>query len=186
MTEEAVNVAIISDTHSYLHPEIDAIIRRCDIAIHAGDIGDADILVSMKPLTGKVIAVAGNNDHERVWPSHQADQVKDIPRIAKLMLPGGIVKIEHGHQHDMHKPDHADLRRAHSEARLIVYGHTHSKVIDDFKLPWVVNPGAAGATRTRGGASCLVLSASEALWKLDSYRFDGDTHITNQATINAA
>ena len=182
---ETVKVAIVSDTHAYLHPEIDAIIRLCDIAIHAGDIGDAEILSCMQPLSGEVIAVAGNNDHEQGWPSHQSEQVKQLPRVAELKLPGGLVKIEHGHVHNMHKPEHEDLRKAHPEARLVVYGHTHSKVIDDFKLPWVVNPGAAGATRNRGGASCLVLSASESLWQLDSYRFiDGVK--TNQAAIIAA
>jgi len=65
-----------------------------------------------------------------------------------------------------------------------VYGHTHRKVIDDFRRPWVVNPGAAGATRTRGGASCLVLTASEALWKLDSYRFE-ESNVTLTAASAA-
>lgn len=169
--QSPVQVAIISDTHDLLHDEIAGIIRRCDIAIHAGDIGNGDILDAMQPRSGQVIAVAGNNDHERAWPTHQAMRVKALPRIASLQLPGGLVRIEHGHVHDINKPDHADLRRAHPEARLVVYGHTHRKVIDDFELPWVVNPGAAGATRTRGGASCLVLTASDELWKFDSYRF---------------
>lgn len=184
--EQQVTVAIISDTHAFLHDEIDTIIRQCDIAIHAGDICNADILKAMRPKTGKVIAVTGNNDHQRGWPAHQADQVKLLPRVASLQLPGGLVKIEHGHVHDMHCPEHEDLRNAHPEARLIVYGHTHRKVIDDFRIPWVINPGAAGATRTRGGASCLVLTASESLWKIDSYRFVDDNPVIRPATATAA
>ncbi len=171
----SVTVAIISDTHAFLHDEINSIIRQCDIAIHAGDICSADILSTMQPKTGRVIAVTGNNDHELSWPAEQADIVNNIPRVASLQLPGGLVKIEHGHIHDMHCPEHEDLRNAHPEARLVVYGHTHRKVIDDFKHPWVVNPGAAGDTRTRGGASCLVLTATETLWKIDSYRFEENT-----------
>ena len=181
----AVTVAIISDTHDVLHSRIDALIRQCDIAVHAGDIGSAEILQAMKPLSGRVIAVAGNNDHERGWPAHQAEQVNKLPRVAELELPGGLVRIEHGHLFDMNKPDHADIRKAHADARMVVYGHTHKKVIDDFVLPWVVNPGAAGATRTRGGASCLILTAAESHWKLESFRFE-ETDKTNQATINAA
>lgn len=178
-----VTVAIISDTHACLHDEIDAIIRQCDIAIHAGDICNAEILEAMQPKTGRVVAVSGNNDHERAWPSHQARIVRQLPAIASLELPGGIIKIEHGHVHDMSCPDHEDLRNAHPEARLVVYGHTHRKVIDDFKQPWVVNPGAAGDTRTRGGASCLVLTASESLWKIDSYRFaEGSSNCIKTAT----
>ncbi len=180
---ESVTVAIISDTHAELHCEIDTIVRQCDIAIHAGDICDGEILDAMQPITGQVIAVRGNNDHERGWPSHQVRQLNEIPQIARLELPGGIVKIEHGHVHDMYKPDHQDLRNVHPEARLIVYGHTHYKVIDDFKTPWVVNPGAAGAQRTHGGASCLVLTATESLWKINSYRFTGD--VTAYKTASA-
>ncbi len=181
MTKQ-VTVAIISDTHAHLHPEIEALIRECDIAIHAGDICDGDVLGNMQPKTGQVIAVAGNNDHERGWPSHQAEQVKALPRIATVELPGGKIKIEHGHVHDMMNPDHEDLRAAHPEARMIVYGHTHRKVIDDFKMPWVVNPGAAGDTRTRGGASCLVLTASETLWKIESYRFSDKRSMPSTAS----
>lgn len=182
---DSVTVAIISDTHADLHPEIEALIRQCDYAIHAGDICDGEMLDRMHPRSGQVIAVAGNNDHPRGWPEHQAEQVKALPRIASLELPGGLVKIEHGHVHDMNSPDHEDLRAAHPEARLVVYGHTHRKVIDDFKTPWVVNPGAAGATRTRGGASCLVLTANESLWKLDSYRFT-KTDTNMSASVSAA
>jgi len=182
----SVTVAIISDTHAVLHPEIEALVRECDIAIHAGDICDGRILDALQPKSGQVIAVVGNNDHPRLWPEEQAEQVNALPHIAELQLPGGLVKIEHGHVHDMQKPDHEDLREAHPEARLVVYGHTHKKVIDDYKLPWVVNPGAAGATRTRGGASCLVLTATETLWKIVSYRFSEEPPFVSQASASAA
>ena len=181
---ETIRVAIISDTHAVLHPEIEQLIKDCDIAIHAGDICNAEILQAMQPRSGKVVAVSGNNDHPAVWPEDQSDIVASLPKIARLDLPGGIVKIEHGHEHDMHCPEHEDLRAAHPEARLVVYGHTHRKVIDDFRHPWVINPGAAGNTRNRGGASCLVLTASPSLWKIDSYRFD--EYAPALAAVNAA
>ncbi len=181
MTQQ-ITVAIVSDTHAYLHPEIDKLVKQCDIAIHAGDICNASILDALQPKTGQVIAVAGNNDYEAAWPSQQNARVKSLPQIASLELPGGLIKIEHGHIHDMSSPDHEDLRQAHPDARMVVYGHTHRKVIDDFKMPWVVNPGAAGATRTRGGASCLVLIASKDLWKIESYRFEDVTHIAQAAS----
>ena len=181
----AVTVAIVSDTHAFMHPQIDRLVRQCDLAIHAGDICDGAILDAMQPKTGRVIAVRGNNDIARLWPAHQAAQVNALPAIAEVELPGGLIRIEHGHKHDMVKPDHEDLRAAHPEARMVVYGHTHKKVIDDYKSPWVVNPGAAGATRTRGGASCLVLTASETLWKIDSYRFN-DAQLDTSSEVSAA
>jgi len=168
---EKVTVAIISDTHSVLHPEIKSLITHCDFAIHAGDICNANILTEMKPKTGKVIAVSGNNDYAGAWPADQTDVVNALPQIAELNVPGGIIKIEHGHKHDMHSPDHEDLRNAHPEARAVIYGHTHKKVIDDYKLPWVMNPGAAGEQRNRGGSSCLILTASKKNWSVESFRF---------------
>ncbi len=166
-----VTVAIISDTHSVIHPDIETLITHCDIAIHAGDICNANVLSAMKPKTGQVIAVSGNNDYAAAWPEEQADIVDALPQIARLSLPGGIIKIEHGHRHDMHSPDHSDLRKAHPEARAIIYGHTHKKIIDDYTLPWVLNPGAAGKQRNRGGSSCFILTANEQNWSIESFRF---------------
>ena len=169
--KDSLTVAIISDTHAYLHPEINDIIKGCDIAVHAGDICDGKVLEAMQPKLGEVIAVAGNNDIPALWPEEQYDVVSQLPAQAEIHLPGGLLRIEHGHLHDMHKPDHADIRQAHPKARAVVYGHTHKKVIDDFELPWVVNPGAAGQTRNRGGSSCLVLTAGNKHWSFESFRF---------------
>ena len=181
---ETVSVALVSDTHGALHPEIEKLVHECDIAIHAGDILDGRILDRLQPRSGRVIAVTGNNDHEGIWPAGQRERVRALPRIASLQLPGGIVKIEHGHAHDWMKPSHEDLRNAHPEARLVVYGHTHRKIIDDFRKPWVVNPGAAGATRTHGGPSCLILYASEQHWRIDSYRFDDSSKAAGRCAIS--
>lgn len=165
-------VAIISDTHAVLDPRIAEVISRADIAIHAGDIGDAGVLNAMRPKSGRVIAVAGNNDHTIFWPPEQSDVVESMPEIVKFDLPGGSVAVEHGHRHDARSPDHRSLREAHPDAKLVVYGHTHHQVVDDTSLPWVVNPGAAGATRTHGGPSYLLLTASELDWNIERFQLD--------------
>jgi predicted phosphodiesterase len=57
---------------------------------------------------------------------------------------------------------------------VIIYGHTHKQIIDKSSMPWVINPGAAGQTRTNGGPSCLILEVSgEKLeqWQITPYRF---------------
>jgi predicted phosphodiesterase len=80
--------------------------------------------------------------------------------------------VEHGHTHGHQQPSHESLRKTHPNARVIVYGHTHKQVCDKDETPWVINPGAAGATRTRGGPSCLVLTASdEQEWSIEALRF---------------
>jgi len=165
-------VAIISDTHAVLDPRIAEVICHADIAVHAGDIGSAGVLSSMHPKTGRVIAVAGNNDHAISWPVEHSKVFESIPEIAKLELPGGCLAIEHGHRHGFKTPDHQSLREAHPDVKLVIYGHTHQQVIDDSSTPWVANPGAAGDTRTNGGPSYMLLTASEQDWIIKNIRFD--------------
>jgi len=169
--QKSITVAIISDTHCQLNPGILEVINQADIAVHAGDIGNASVLQQMRPKSGQVFAVTGNNDHPVMWPPDQAAQLANIPKTVQFKLPGGSIAVEHGDRHDMIKPDHASLRQAFPDARLIVYGHTHKMVIDDETQPWVVNPGAAGYTRTHGGSSCLLLTTCESDWTIEYLHF---------------
>lgn len=164
-------VAIISDTHGFLDPRIAKIIHDCRYAVHAGDVMAAGVLDAMRPRSGHVIAVAGNNDIPEKWPEFETDIVQQLPRTAELELPGGILVVEHGHRHGHHAPRHDLLRRTHPHARAIVYGHSHKLICDQDEDPWVVNPGAAGRVRTHGGPSCLVLTAARENWSIESFRF---------------
>jgi putative phosphoesterase len=166
---DIVKVGILSDTHGYLDHRIADLIRDCDHAIHAGDIMGAHILEQLHP-RNSLIAVAGNNDHPSMWNKDEAAIACALPKSTSLELPGGIVNIEHGHRLGGF-PDHDQLRWDHAEARLVVYGHTHKRVIDRQAEPWIVNSGAAGRERTKGGPSCLILNASEAEWTIETVLF---------------
>ena len=168
---QTLKIAIISDTHGHIDENIINIISGCDRVIHAGDICGAHVLEQLRQVCPEVTAVAGNNDASGLWPVEETHVVVALPQQTEISLPGGIIAIEHGHRHGMHSPCHESLRHSHPGARVIVYGHTHSMVIDDEKQPWVVNPGAAGRTRTRGGPSCLVLTINGEDWDIESTRF---------------
>ena len=175
MNTNIVRLAIISDTHGYIDPPVVEVIRRCDQVLHAGDICGAHVLEQLHQLKSQVTAVAGNNDAAGLWPIEATEVVNALPKIARLQLPGGELVVEHGHLHGMQQPDHASLRLTHPQARVIVYGHTHCMLVDKENTPWVVNPGAAGATRTNGGASCLILTASASKeWDVEMLRFPLD------------
>lgn len=181
---DLVTVGIVSDTHGHLDTRIAEVIRGCDYAIHAGDIMGAHILEQLRPKQ-KVFAVAGNNDHAAVWDAADHRIVNALPSTARLELPGGLVIVEHGHRLGS-QPEHEQFRWDHAEARLIVYGHTHRRVIDQSAEPWVVNPGAAGKIRTKGGPSCLILHASEADWHLETLVFDDAVASKTSKTRSAA
>ncbi|MDQ7073943.1 MAG: metallophosphoesterase family protein [Gammaproteobacteria bacterium] len=170
ISDTSVVVGILSDSHAHLDERIIGKLRGCDYILHAGDICDVTVLQQLATLTERLIAVTGNNDLPGRWPEAN-DVVERLPREAKLTLPGGILAMEHGHVHGHHTPCHDALRATHPEARIVIYGHTHKQVIDKSQTPWVVNPGASGRVRTNGGPSCLILTASEKEWNIETIRF---------------
>jgi uncharacterized protein len=165
-----LRVCILSDTHGHLDSRIEDLVTTCDLAIHGGDIGSADILARLQPRLGRVIAVFGNNDVSRKWPERDHDLLRQLPESVELDLPGGRLVLIHGHQGAAHDR-HERLRGRFPTARAIVYGHSHRLALDMDRMPWVLNPGAAGRTRTYGGPSCLVLTASQTDWEVGVHRF---------------
>ena len=165
-----ISVGILSDSHEYLDPRIAKIVNQCDYIVHAGDIFNAHVLEKLQPKI-KLIAVAGNNDFPALWSAEEADIINALPATDKLELPGGHLIVEHGHRLGNH-PEHEQFRRDHADAKLVVYGHTHHRVIDQKEEPWVVNPGASGRVRTHGGPSCFILNASISEWSIETFLFD--------------
>ena len=166
MTNMITKVCVVSDTHSYLDPRIAKIVAECDIAVHAGDICGIEVIEQIKPKSGEIIAVTGNNDPY----CHFSDT--PLPESVVFEIAGSTIAVEHGHKHGVSQPSHESLRKAHPNAKIVIYGHTHKQVIDKEAVPWVINPGAAGKTRTHGGPSCLVIECSTGQeWDIVVHRF---------------
>jgi putative phosphoesterase len=127
-------VGLISDTHGMLRPEVFDVFRDVDVILHAGDVGEDDILDELETIA-PVYAVRGNTD--------QVDNPR-LPESRELEIGGVTVHVSHGHEVGA-KP--ITLMAAYPEAHVIVYGHTHRELVtrEDGRL--VVNPGAAGARR---------------------------------------
>lgn len=166
-----VRVALLSDTHNALDRRIAAVVEGCDVAIHAGDIGSPEVLLRLAPKSGQVFAVRGNNDTPAQWPAGTERWLHAVPEELSIALPGGILTAVHGHRVRPAAQRHHLLREKFAQSRAIVYGHTHRLVVDDAAQPWVLNPGAAGLTRTMGVPSCLVLHAKEDDWRIEQHIF---------------
>ncbi len=165
-----VRVALLADTHGHLEPRIGALTRSCDWIVHAGDIGSLDVLAQLQAPGTPLLAIRGNNDTAAKWPPAQRPDLAQLPDTAQLDLPGGELIVVHGDRYPA-AVRHARLRAEYPQARAIVYGHSHRLLIDDQALPWLLNPGAAGRTRTYDGPSCLILTASDGQWQVDAHRF---------------
>lgn len=162
-----VRIGVLSDTHGWIDPNIQKTLAGADCIVHAGDVLGISVLQTLEGLAGQkqVVAVAGNND-----VGGRAANGDDLPTVAEVRLPGGILVVTHGDQFGA-APAHESLREAWPDARVIVYGHTHRLVCDQGTLPWVLNPGAAGRTRVHDGPSCLMLTIDGEGWTVEAHQF---------------
>lgn len=166
-----LEIAIVADTHGQVDPRVLQLISQSDVALHAGDILGAAVLESMSPRLGTVIAVCGNNDYAMTWPKEEHEILNQIPEVAVIDCVGGAIVIEHGHLLRNIETNHYPLAYKYPDARMVIYGHTHVQRLDQDSPPWLVNPGAAGLTRTNGGASCYQLRIQGEHWSIEEYRF---------------
>ena len=63
----AKRIAVLSDTHGLLRPEVLTAIDGCDAIIHGGDINKPEIIERLKEIA-PLFVVRGNNDKE--WAEH--------------------------------------------------------------------------------------------------------------------
>ena len=132
---EARRVGLISDTHDMLRPQVFEVFRGVDVILHAGDVGDDDILDELSAIA-PVYAVRGNTD--------RVDNPR-LPASRRLRISGVRVHVSHGHEVGA-KP--ITLVAVYGEdADVIVYGHTHRELVTEADGVLAVNPGAAGARR---------------------------------------
>jgi hypothetical protein len=169
--EESVTVGLVADTHGHLDPRVLEALRECTLCVHAGDVGAGSLLRPLAQAAGRLVAVRGNNDVGTKWPPAELDLLAKLPTSADIHLPGGVLSVVHGDAHLPAGRRHARLRLCFPHARAIAYGHSHRLVIDAGALPWVLNPGAAGRSRTHGGPSCIILRASVDDWSAVALRF---------------
>jgi putative phosphoesterase len=141
-----VRVGLISDTHGQLRNQVFDVFAGVDLILHAGDIGDLDIISNLE-VVAAVHAVHGNMDDFDVRAKHGES--------VSLELEGKRVIVVHGHLFGAPTP--ARLRSAFPTADVIVYGHTHMPLIDRRDGALIVNPGAAGPRRFKLQPSVALL-----------------------------
>ncbi len=168
--KSAITVGVLSDTHNQLNDIAIKSLHSCDVIIHAGDIGNADVLNALSTHADYVFPVRGNNDTEEKWAPQDLAALADIPDNLELHFDDNVVAVTHGHQFLKSETRHDKLRNQFPHADIIIYGHSHRLVCDQQQTPWVINPGAAGYTRTFGGASCIILNYQAKKWSVEQFR----------------
>ena len=132
-----MRLGIISDTHGQLRPEVFDVFRKVDHILHAGDVGSIDILTELGTLA-PVTAVYGNTDG--------FDVRAELKRVQEITLDGFRIVVTHGDQFGSPTPDM--LHQVYPEADVLVFGHTHTPLLEMVDLVvTAMNPGSAGPER---------------------------------------
>lgn len=140
-----MKVGIISDTHNLLRPEVFTHFEGVEHILHAGDVGDADILAALQAIA-PVTAVWGNTDGRPL--------LRTLPEVARVDLGGVTVVVVHGQQFGSPTPE--KVVKEYADAGLVVFGHSHRAVIRDVGSTLAVNPGSAGPIRFEAAPTIAV------------------------------
>ncbi len=124
-------IGIISDTHGLVRPEAAEALKGVDLILHAGDVGGAEVLETLKGIA-PVVAVRGNNDKGEWAAQLPAWEVTEVGSISIYML------------HDVKE---IDLSPAVAGFQVVVSGHSHKPSVEERKGVLYVNPGSAGPRR---------------------------------------
>lgn len=123
-------IGAISDTHGLLRPEVLKLFKSVDLILHAGDIGDPQILEQLKALAPTIV-VRGNNDKGE-WATRIPESRKvDVGAISIFMI------------HDVKEISVSNL----TGVDIILSGHSHKPSIERRGGILYLNPGSAGPRR---------------------------------------
>ena len=124
-------IGVISDTHGLLRPEVLDALHGSEYIIHAGDIGDPEILDKLAKIA-PVTAVRGNVDHE-AW-------AQKIPATNVLEIEDTLIYV-------LHSIADLDLKPEAAKFAAVVYGHSHMPEREVKNGVLYFNPGSAGPRR---------------------------------------
>lgn len=124
-----MKIGVISDTHGILRDEVIEKLQDCQYIIHAGDVGNKEIIDKLDSIA-KTFVVRGNNDKDNWGLS--------LPEYREIEMDEVLIYLVH---------NKTDIPKDLKEVDLIIYGHSHKfneEKIDDIIY---LNPGACGRKR---------------------------------------
>ena len=126
-----MNLGIVSDTHGLLRPEVLAALAGVDQILHAGDVGNPEVLEQLAQIA-PVMAVRGNTDHY--------GSCAELPETEVGIFASHYIYMLHNLQEL-----HLDPAAAHFA--VVVHGHTHVPLFQWKRGVLYLNPGSCGPRR---------------------------------------
>jgi hypothetical protein len=126
-------IGVISDTHGLVRPEAIDALRGVEMILHAGDVGNAQVLETLNRVA-PVVAVRGNNDQGEWAEALPVWEAVEIGAVSLYML------------HDVKE---IDISPSGAGFRVVVSGHSHQPSVEERRGVLYLNPGSAGPRRFR-------------------------------------
>ena len=123
-----MKLAILSDTHGLLRPEVAEHLKTADAILHGGDINKPGIVEQLEQYA-PLYVVRGNNDKE--W-------AEQLPHDLTVTLGGVTFYLVHNK-----KEVPADLTGVDA----VVFGHSHKYLLEEKDGVLWLNPGSCGPRR---------------------------------------
>lgn len=143
-----MRLAILSDTHGLLRPEVAELLKSADAILHGGDINRQSIVDQLRQYA-PLYVVRGNNDKE--W-------AKAIPHDLTVTLGGVTFCVVHNR-----KEVPADL----SEVDAVVFGHSHKYAEEERDGRLWLNPGSCGPRRFRQEITLMMAEAEDGTLRVE-------------------
>ena len=131
MRESEIVVGVISDTHGLLRPEAISALRGADMIIHAGDVGNPEVIEELRGVAPTFV-VRGNIDK-----AHWADA---LPMTEVIEVGERLFYV-------LHEISQLDFDPAAAGFAAVVFGHSHAPSIEIREGVLFLNPGSAGPRR---------------------------------------
>jgi len=125
------SVALVSDTHGLLRPEVTRALSGVERILHMGDVGDPQVLTGLRAIA-PVVAVRGNVDHG-AWA-----EALPVTELVEVFGKGLFL---------LHNLAELDLDPAVAGIAMVLYGHTHVPKEEERGGVRYVNPGSIGPKR---------------------------------------
>ena len=143
-----MRLAILSDTHGLLRPEVAELLKSADAILHGGDINRQSIVDQLRQYA-PLYVVRGNNEKE--W-------AEAIPHDLTVTLGGVTFCVVHNR-----KEVPADL----SEVDAVVFGHSHKYAEEERDGRLWLNPGSCGPRRFRQEITLMMAEAEDGTLRVE-------------------
>lgn len=147
-----MKIAVLSDTHGLLRPEVLRIIGECSAVIHAGDINSQKIIDEMRAAAKQDVPfyiVRGNNDKE--WAEY-------LPHHLEFTLAGINFYMVHNKK---------ELPEDLADRQIIIFGHSHKYFEEGKEGRLWLNPGSCGRRRFNQDITLAVLNIEDGKWSVN-------------------